>query len=131
MDHDHRPAYTTLPAVKLMGTQLQTAIWRWENEGGAKGDESPRASQAGIVETRIHLTNAELVQLQVRMIALENLVTALLADATDRTSDLAGAMAAHISPRPGFTPHRLTLHAAAQILHLVERSRLFRRKPDS
>lgn len=110
---------------------LQRAISRWENEGGADGDPSPIASQCGEEQTRVPLTNAELVQLQVRVIALENLVTALLAGAVDQTSDLARAMAAYISPRPGSTPHHLTLHAASQMVHLVERSRLFRGGPGS
>jgi hypothetical protein len=29
-------------------------------------------------------------------------------------------MAACISPRPGFTPHPLTIHAAASMINLVE-----------
>ena len=28
-------------------------------------------------------------------------------------------MAAYRSPRPGFTPHRLTIHAAAEMISLV------------
>ena len=51
------------------------------------------------------LTNAELVQLRIRVIALENLVIALLAEASDRQLDLAREMAAYISPRPGSTHH--------------------------
>ena len=68
------------------------------------------------------MTNAELVQLQTRVIALENLVIALLAQSSASQLALARQMAAYISPRPGFTPHPLTIHAAAQMLHLVERS---------
>jgi hypothetical protein len=68
------------------------------------------------------LKNAELVRLQVRVIALENLLIALLSDASDRQLALARDMAAYISPRPGFTPHDLTLHAAAQMIHLIERA---------
>jgi len=75
------------------------------------------------------LANAELVQLQVRVIALENLVITLLAEASDRQLNLASELAADISPRPGFTPHRLTTHAVAQIIHLVERASLFRAIP--
>ena len=77
-------------------------------------------------QSDVLLTNAELVQLQIRVIALESLVTALLAGSTDHTSNLALDLAAYISPRPGSTPHRLTVHAAAQMVHLVERSSLFR-----
>ncbi len=72
------------------------------------------------------MTNAELVRLRVRVIALENLVIALLAEASDRQLVIAREMAAHISPRPGFTPHPLTIHAAGRMLDIVERSAHFR-----
>jgi len=71
------------------------------------------------------LANAELVQLQIRVIALENLLIALLADGSDGQRQFAREMAAYISPRPGCTPHALTLHAATQMVHLVERGALF------
>jgi hypothetical protein len=72
------------------------------------------------------LTNAELVQLRIRVIALEDLVIALLAHAPDRELELVREMAAYISPRPGFTQHPLTVHAAAEMIHLVERALHFR-----
>lgn len=72
------------------------------------------------------LTNAELVQLQTRVIALENLVIALLADASDRQIQLAQYAAAHIRPRPGHTLHPLTINAADQMLHLLQRGEIFR-----
>jgi hypothetical protein len=31
-------------------------------------------------------------------------------------------MAAYISPRPGFTRHHMTLGAAAQMIHIIERA---------
>jgi hypothetical protein len=62
---------------------------------------------------------------------LENLVIALLAEASDRQLHLAREMAAYISPRPGFTPHHLTVDAAAQMISLVERARHFRGLPPS
>lgn len=71
------------------------------------------------------LSNAELVQLQVRVIALENLVIALLAEGSDEQRELVRDMATYISPRPGYTRHPLTLHAAAQMLHLADRGRHF------
>ncbi len=101
----------------------ERALARWDNEGGA-GPEGPQEvrlapdAAAGVPE----LGNAELVQLQVRMIALENLVIALLSRASPQQLELVREMAAYISPRPGFTPHRLTIHAAAQMVHLVERA---------
>lgn len=67
-------------------------------------------------------THTELAQLRIRVVALENLVITLLADAAQRQRDLAREMASYISPRPGFTAHPVTLHAAAQMLHLVERA---------
>lgn len=105
---------------------LRVSISRWENEGGADLEQPRESMNSGRGETNVLLTNAELVQLQVRVIALENLVTALLAGATNDTSDLARELAGYISPRPGSTPHHLTIHAATQMVHLVERSSLFR-----
>lgn len=68
------------------------------------------------------LTNAELVQMRVRVIALENLVIALLAEAPDRQLILARGMATYISPRAGFTRHPITLRAADEMLSLVDRA---------
>ena len=70
------------------------------------------------------LTNAELVQLQIRVIALEHLVMVLLSEASDRQRAMVLELATAISPRPGFTPHRLTIHAAAQMIHLSGRASL-------
>lgn len=107
--------------------ERQAALSRWDNEGGAgpRGPQKPQISaeaQSGVPE----LTNAELVQLRVRVIALENLVISLLAEAPDRQLDLAREMAAFISPRPGFTLHPLTIHAATQMINLVDRAGHFR-----
>jgi hypothetical protein len=103
------------------------AVSRWDNEGGAE----PGGPQAGPISAEAQfevpeLTNAELVQLRVRVIALENLVISLLAEAPDRQLDLAREMATFISPRPGFTQHPLTIHAATQMIDLVDRSGHFR-----
>lgn len=68
------------------------------------------------------LTNAELVHLHVRVIALENVVISLLSQADEACKSQVREMAAYISPRAGFTPHPLTLQAAAQMESLVERS---------
>jgi hypothetical protein len=74
-------------------------------------------------------TLTELAQLRVRVVALENVVIALLAQAPEQQLRLARAMAVHISPRPGFTRHRLTLHAADEMLSLVDRAARFRSTP--
>lgn len=107
--------------------QRQRALSRWENEGGAGSGRlhrSPVSSETLSVTPQ--LANAELVQLRIRVIALENLVITLLAETSDRRLDLAREMATYISPRPGFTHHRLTIRAAAQMIHLVERAGCFR-----
>lgn len=76
-----------------------------------------------------NLGNAELVQLHIRVIALENLLITLLADASEQRLAQAREMATYISPRPGFTPHPLTLGAAAEMRHLVGRAAYFRDTP--
>jgi hypothetical protein len=85
--------------------QRRMALSRWDNEGGA----GPRRLQEDLTspDARPEVsdpTNAELVQLRIRVIALENLLIALLAHVSDRQLDLASEMAAYISPRPGYTP---------------------------
>jgi hypothetical protein len=72
------------------------------------------------------MAEAELGALHVRVIALENLVIALLAAGSDQQLELARRMDAHISPRPGFTNHPLTTQAAAHITNLIERASRFR-----
>lgn len=101
---------------------LKRALSRWENEGGAGPDGPQEVRLPSDITALAPLGNAELVQLQVRMIALENLVIALLSQASPQQLDLVREMATYISPRPGFTPHRLTIHAAAQMVRLVERA---------
>jgi hypothetical protein len=104
----------------------QRALARWESEGGKTLPlDSPRvdsAEQPQIPE----MTNAEIVALRVRVIALENVLIALLATAPDHQLKLIREMADYISPRPGFTPHPLTIHAAEHMVDLVDRSTRFR-----
>ena len=101
-------------------------------DGRARGGAGPwrlaehLVSAAGPHANSPPLTNTELVQLQIRVIALENLVIALLAEGSDRQIVLAREMADYISPRPGFTHHRLTIHAAAEMVSLVKRAGAFR-----
>ena len=101
----------------------EIAISRCDSEGGA-GSNSPQEGSLPPHEPP-GLTNTELVQLRVRVIALENLVIALLAQASGRQLDVAREMAAYISPRPGFTQHVLTVHAADHMLDLVKRAGRF------
>jgi len=115
------------PVSLAASQQLQMALSRWENEGGALSRGPQQSSTSGEVQSEVPpLTNAELVQLRIRVIALENLIITLLAGASDRQLGLAREMAAYISPRPGVTHHPLTVHAAAQMTDLVERAEHFR-----
>ena len=77
------------------------------------------------------VASAECVQLRVRVIALENLVIALLADASGHQRATAEEMGGFISPRPGATPHPLTLRAAEAMRSLLERADRFRPGPQA
>ena len=87
-----------------------------------EGNSAPASRQDEQPPEDSPLTNAELVQLRIRVIALENLVIALLAEAPDRQLILARGMATYISPRAGFTLHPITLRAADEMLSLVDRA---------
>jgi hypothetical protein len=106
------------------------ALSTWENEGGARAEGSAEPL-AGPWDPAAEppLSNAELVQLRIRVIALENLLIALLAEASESQRQLVLDMADYISPRPGFTPHPMTLHAAAQMVGMIERARHFSEPP--
>ena len=106
-----------------------TALSRWENDGGA-GLAIPAGSAFGNAPFDGPATaHTEAVQLRIRVIALENLVIALLAQSPVAQLDLARAMAAYISPRPGYTLHQLTLRAAGEMRSLVDRALRFRATP--
>lgn len=114
---------TTIPQDTPDNSGKKRTLSAWEHEGGA-GCDGPNASTAGFPHSDDipDLTNTELVQLRVRIIALENLVTALLSGAPERQHDLVRSMAAQISPRPGMTPHPLTIQAASHMNELVDRA---------
>lgn len=105
---------------------LAQALARWENEGG---DTPPIdfICEEGAEQTPIsEMSNVEIVALRVRLIALENVLISLLVTASDHQLELIREMAGYISPRPGFTPHPLTIHAAKHMIDLVDRSIHFR-----
>ena len=110
------------PGSANRSQRLVKAISRWEREGGAGTGGRESSASAQMPADALPLTNAELVQLQIRVIALENLVAALLVDASDQQLNLVREIADCITPRAGFTPHRLTIHAAARMVGLIERS---------
>lgn len=99
------------------------AIGRWENEGGSSnGGSSAGLHQHPMQTVAGEIGDPEAANLRVRLIALENLIVALLAGAPEGQSTLVREMAEYISPRPGATPHRLTVEAARNMLALVERA---------
>lgn len=75
------------------------------------------------------LTNTELVQLRIRVIALENMLIAVLAEGSDRQLQVAREMADYISPRPGSTQHPLTTQAAGHMTDIADRAVHFRTVP--
>jgi len=103
--------------------QRQQALSRWDNEGGAGPAVAPAGNRKQVPTP--DMSNADLVALRVRVIALENLLISLLATASDQQLELAREMAGYISPRPGFTHHPLTIHASAHMIDLIERSSRF------
>lgn len=111
-----------VPPSQLHAEQRLSALSRWENEGGALEDGTPD----DLADLEVPpLTNTEIVHLRVRLIAAENLLLALLSEATDAQTATAREMAAYILPREGHTPHPLTIHAARQMLQLLERAARF------
>jgi len=107
--------------------QRQRALSRWDSDGGAGPDgplAAPESAEGQPPSPR--MGDAEFEALHVRIIALENLVISLLAASSDREREHAREMASYISPRPGFTRHKLTTHAAAHMNDLIERAFRFR-----
>ena len=94
------------------------AIGRWENEGGNTAGRHPHERGSVVGE----ISDAADGNLRVRLIALENIVVALLAGAPDSQSTLVREMANYISPRPDTTPHRLTIEAARNMIALIDRA---------
>jgi hypothetical protein len=102
------------------------AIGRWENEGGADAelDENRRPTVVG------EIGDVEAGNLRVRLVALENVIVALLAGATESQSALVREMASYISPRPGMTSHRLTVEAGRNMIRLVDRAAHYKNVED-
>ncbi len=106
----------------------ERALSRWNNEEGASRQGPQESAIGGHAEPADapRLSDAELVQLRVRVVALENLVIALLAEGPDRQIAVAREMATYISPRPGCTHHPLTIHAASHMIDLLQPAGCFR-----
>jgi hypothetical protein len=120
---------TTTPPTGPHQSSQNLSLSVWDYEGGA-GPCGPKESTTGLPLFEIpELTNTELVQLRIRVIALENIVMALLTDAPEHQHDRVRSMAAQISPRPGMTPHPLTTQAASHMIEMVERAGHYRDVP--
>lgn len=125
-----RLAPTLRPAALEPARPRDAALARWDAEGGAGPEPRRQGVDVQAIEPgNSPLTETEWCQLRVRVIALENLLLSMLADASGPQLDIAREMAAYISPRSGFTRHQLTVHAAAQMVRLVRRADHFRRSP--
>ncbi len=117
------PVLQTSLTPAALAQQRQKALARWDSEGGA-GPAGPQARQKqGDAENdAATATLSGFAQLHARVIALENLLIAVLAEGSEQQVALATKMAGHISPRPESTRHPLTIHAASLMLGLIERS---------
>jgi hypothetical protein len=106
--------------------QRERALARWANEGGSGqcGRESHLASSRLEAEMPA-IGDTQIGLLHIRVIALENLVIALLATSSGPQLDLARDMARIIEPRSDAAPHPLTIRAAARMSDLIERSERF------
>ena len=99
---------------------LARAVSKWDDEE-AEGENSRVTPVSGALPTAaLPLTNAEIVHLQVRVIAIENLLKVLLADATEEQLKLMRDVAGLITPQAGYTQHPLTIQAAACMMNLVD-----------
>ena len=101
---------------------LRRALSRWDEEGGAAAG-LPHELHKDVPE----MTNVELVHLRIRLIALENMMIAVLTEGSDRQREVAREMAECISQRPGYTQHPLTIQAAKHMTDLVDRAVHFKK----
>jgi hypothetical protein len=109
------------PEAPLDAAELRRrALSRWDDEGGALA--SVAHGRADVPD----MTNTELVQLRIRVISLENVLIAVLAEGSDRQLSVIRDMAEYISPRPGYTQHPLTIQAADHMSDIVDRAIHFR-----
>lgn len=120
--HSSATQPTAIPDPSRAQLRLN-ALDRWDTEGGA-GPDGPQSQPAAddLIDATLPLAPVELNQLRIRIIALENVLIAVLAEGSVRQTERAIEMATLIATRPGFTPHPLMIHAARHIQNLVERS---------
>ena len=101
---------------------FENSLSRWDNEGGSpEHDNNDRSKDP-------EMNNAELVQLRVRVIALENIMLALLSDSSSETRAKVRYMAERISPRKAATEHPLTIEAGTHMNRFADRAERLHRK---
>lgn len=110
-----------LPQAQDPASLKRRALAIWDNEGGALASETHDA-----MFDIAPLGDAEVIHLRIRMIAMENLLIAVLAEGSDRQIAVAQEMAHYISPRPGMTPHPLTIRAADHMTDILARAEHYR-----
>lgn len=110
-----------MPRPQDPATLKRRPLATWDNEGGAMPAEAHH--QLSDISP---LGDAEIIQLRIRVIALENLLIAVLAEGSDRQIETAREMAEYISPRPGMTHHPLTILAADHMTGIVGRAERYR-----
>lgn len=117
------------PDVVYGALSQQEALSRRCGDGrAAPGDESPEPGAPAQRAASPVLGEPELQALHVRVIALESLVIALLAEASEQGRGSARAMASTLVPKPGFVRHALTIRAAARMTDLIDRAVRFHRR---
>ena len=115
----------------LDAKQRQQALAGWDNEGGAGPCgplEAVRSLGAGLPTPE--MGKAEMLALHIRVIALENLLIALLATASKEQREVARSMAGYIAPRAGATRHPVTTLASAHMIDLLDRAGRFEAEPE-
>jgi len=102
-----------------------SALARWDNEGGALSHPVPvKAPHVDVVH---HLSDQEMVCLRSRVIALENVVIAMLAGGSHDQRAVVHDMALFVRPPLDEAQDRLTMHAADLMDHLADRATSFAR----
>ena len=99
---------------------LAKAVSKWDDEEEVGADSRVPPEPGALPTAALPLTNAEIVHLQVRVIAIENLLRVLLADASAEQLKLMRDVAGFITPQAGYTQHPLTIQAAACMINLVD-----------
>ena len=102
-----------------------SALARWDNEGGALSHPAPVKPPP--VDIDNHLSDQDMVCLRSRVIALENIVVAMLAGGSHDQRAIVHDMAMFVRPPLDAAQDRLTMHAADLMDHLADRATRFAR----